>query len=365
MSALLHTTRHPGRRRHRLIHPLTSLPALVSAPIADVASLRSHLQTAIELEHSTIPAYLCALYTLDAQCNPFAYQVIQGVVMEEMLHMLQAANLLNAIQGEPAINQPDFIPEYPTFLPHSDNSFQVGLMKFSTEALDTFLQIEHPAPTAAPPQAEHYHSIGLFYAAIREAMVRLDRQTPGGIFTGEHQRQLPASAYYGAGGQLLPVHNLGDALEAIAEIVGQGEGMAGQIIDPDHLLFGQEIEYAHYYRFNEIRQGRRYLPSDQPADPPSGPVVSVCWDSAIDMRPNPKMADYPEGSPLWLATRNFNNLYMQLLDALHWTCNGQPNRLRQAVPLMYELKYQAQALLQMPDGQGHRAGPSFEYVPRG
>ena len=215
----------------------------------------------------------------------------------------------------------------------------------------------------SPPEAESYRTIGQFYAAIREAMVRLDRETPGGIFTGEPARQLPASAYYGAGGQLLPIKNLGDALEAISEIVGQGEGMEGQISDPDHLLFGQDIEYAHYYRFNEVRLGRRYVPNDSPDAPPSGPPVAVCWESTLDMRPNPKMADYPEGSSLWQQTRAFNSSYMQLLDALHWTCNGRPERLRQAVPLMYELKYQAQALLQMPDGQGHRAGPSFEYVP--
>jgi hypothetical protein len=37
--------------------------------------LKSHLQWAIELEHTTIPPYLCALYSLDAAQNPDAAEV--------------------------------------------------------------------------------------------------------------------------------------------------------------------------------------------------------------------------------------------------------------------------------------------------
>lgn len=365
MTALLQTARHPARRRHCLMVPGATADWPAEARIGDIDSLRAHLQTAVELEYSTIPPYLCALYTLDAGRNPFASRVIQGVVMEEMLHMLLAANLLNAVGGTPTMNCEAFIPEYPTFLPHSDDSFQVGLNKFSPETLDAFLRIELPAPPPAPPQAGKYHTIGQFYAAIGEALVRLDAQTDGGIFTGDASRQLQSSSYYGGGGQLLPIHGLDAALEAIGEIVGQGEGMPGQLLDPDHKLFGQEIEYAHYYRFNEVRQGRLYAAGDGPRDPPSGPAVSVCWEGALDMRPNPKMADHPPGSPLWQQMRDFNAVYMRLLDAIHQACNGLPAVLGQAVPLMFELKYKAQALLQTPDGTGHRAGPSFEYLPPG
>ncbi|MFI6734901.1 ferritin-like domain-containing protein, partial [Nonomuraea sp. NPDC050451] len=35
-------------------------------------SLREHLQWAIELEHATLPPYLCALYSLDPERNPEA-----------------------------------------------------------------------------------------------------------------------------------------------------------------------------------------------------------------------------------------------------------------------------------------------------
>jgi hypothetical protein len=38
-------------------------------------SIQEHLQSAIELEHFTIPPYLCALYSLDPGRNPEATEV--------------------------------------------------------------------------------------------------------------------------------------------------------------------------------------------------------------------------------------------------------------------------------------------------
>ena len=42
------------------------------------AALREHLQTAVELEHSTLPPYLCALYSADPERNAAAAEVIQS-----------------------------------------------------------------------------------------------------------------------------------------------------------------------------------------------------------------------------------------------------------------------------------------------
>ncbi len=348
------------RRRHQLLPEAT--PQDQAGGITTVESLRSHLQTAIELEHATIPPYLCALYSIKEGSNSFAYQVIQGVVMEEMLHMILSANILNAIGGSPAINKPDFIPEYPTYLPHSDDAFLVPLAKFSRDSLHVFLQIEHSQGRSAPPEADYYKTIGQFYHAIAIGLRHLDAITPGGIFTGEASRQVTSQHYYGGGGQVIPVHSLADAILAIHEIVGQGEGTNRSIEDPDHALFGEEIEYAHYFRYNEIVEGKRYLPTDRPTDPPSGPPVAVEWAAAHDMQPNPKMSDYPTGSPLWNKTREFNQTYMALLDVIHRACNGHPELLGRAVPLMYDLKYKALDLMRTPTGQGKMAGPSFEYL---
>src|SRR3954465_2835881 len=105
--------------------PLTGDPMSIDSPhaspttsrpptrITTVEDLRTHLQWAIELEHATIPPYLCALYSLDAARNPAAAEVVQSVFVEEMLHLALAANLLNAVGGKPVLDAPRLLPGYP------------------------------------------------------------------------------------------------------------------------------------------------------------------------------------------------------------------------------------------------------------
>lgn len=359
-----------GRRRQMLTYAEVAEASEVAktafkAPHHELSleQVRRHLQTAIEIEHATIPTYLCALYSIKDGTNTFAVQNIQGVVMEEMLHMLLACNILNAIGGQPAIDHPKFIPEYPTYLPHSADLFLVPLQKFSQDAIQVFLDIEKPANRPSPPQPNHWDTIGQFYKAIKLALIHLERTTKGGIFHGDPARQMQPHHYYGGGGKLLPIYGLQDAILAIDEIVGQGEGVNGTIIDSDSILFGEDVEYAHYFRFNEIMSERRYCPTDKAKDPPSGPPVEVDWTAAYNMRPNPKMADYPAGSELYNKTLEFNRTYMALLKSIHDAVNGSPPELMKAVPLMYDLKYKALELMVTPWKDGMTAGPSFEYVP--
>jgi hypothetical protein len=91
--------------------------APVLARIATLESLREHLQWAIELEHFTLPPYLCALYSIDAVRNPEASEVVASVFIEEMLHMTLAANLLNAVGGRPRLDSPQMLPGCPRCLP--------------------------------------------------------------------------------------------------------------------------------------------------------------------------------------------------------------------------------------------------------
>ena len=359
-----------GRLRQMLtyadVEPSASTAGMALKTAHEAISLeqvRRHLQTAIEIEHATIPTYLSALYSIQDGTNTFAARAIQGVVMEEMLHMLLACNILNAIGGHPSIDHPKFIPEYPTYLPHSADLFLVPLQKFGKDAIQVFLDIEKPAHRPSPPQPNHWDTIGQFYKSIKIALIHLDRTTPGGIFTGDPARQMQPHHYYGGGGQLVAVHGLHDAILAIDEIVGQGEGINGTIIDSDSVLFGENVEYAHYFRFNEIMCERRYRPTDKAKLPPTGPAVEVDWNAAYNMQPNPKMANYPTGSELHEKTFAFNRTYMTLLHSIHNAVNGDPSELMRAVPLMYDLKYKALELMATPWKDGMTAGPSFEYVP--
>lgn len=340
----------------------TGLPAIDS-----LADLRRHLQWAIELEHATIPPYLCALYSLDPGRNVEAAQVISGVFVEEMLHLALAANLLNAVGGEPKLDAPHLLPAYPHPLPHGDPSVQINLLPYGPEALDLFLNVERPASVEGQPEAEGYHTIGQFYAAL-ESGLRTLTETLGEdvVFCGDPDRQLQEMHFSSGGGQVIPVRDLKSALAAVAEIIEQGEGAARtEVWDGDKDVFHPEREQvAHYYRFVELKQGRRFRSGDTPQSGPTGEPIATDPGGVLPMRANPRTTDYPEGSPVRLAQEEFNNTYCLLLYLLEDTFNGNPAQMRDAVGAMYALKSQAQALMKMPSGDGRTtAGPTFEFVP--
>lgn len=328
--------------------------------IHDIDGLRAHLQTAIEVEHSTIPPYLCALYSLHGTDNSLAAYVVRSVVMEEMLHMALAANVLNAIGGEPKIDKGDFMPQYPAKLPGSAGEFEVELLPFSRKALHTFLRIEQPEKIDAPPEADHYHTLGQFYHALDIGL----RTVCAGDkhFSKTPRNQVMAEQYYGSAGELIAVTNLETALTALATIRDQGEGVKDKILDGDPGLFGEGKNYAHYFRFNELVHGRFYDAKDKPSDPPSGGPLKVDWDAVYPMRPNPHAKDFAAGSEVRAKVDGFNRAYSDFLRLLHKAFNGAPERLTDSVPVMYGLRHRAVELMRIPSGGGMNAGPAFEFV---
>jgi hypothetical protein len=329
--------------------------------------LRRHLQWAIELEHSTIPPYLCALYSLDPDRNAEAAQVVGTVLSEEMLHLALAANLLNAVGGAPELDMPDMLPAYPHPLPHGDRSLHINLVPFGEEALELFLRIEKPASANEPPQADGYRTIGQFYAAIEAGFQALcDKLGEAEVFRGAPERQIGEFHLRGGGGAVVPVHDLASAMTALKEIIEQGEGAARtDVWDGDRDVFHPDHEeVAHYYRFQELRLGRRYRNGDTPQTGPTGEEIKVDFDGVLPMRRNPRTADYPEDNPIRAAQEAFNQTYCLLLYQLEDAFNGNPAGLRSTVGTMYQLRAQALTLMKMPSGDGTTtAGPTFEYVP--
>ena len=61
-----------------------------TASLHDLAWIRQTLQSAIELEYSTLPLYLSAMFSLEVQ-NYTAYNTIRSVAMEEMTHLALAS----------------------------------------------------------------------------------------------------------------------------------------------------------------------------------------------------------------------------------------------------------------------------------
>lgn len=341
-----------------------------------LADLQAMLQQAIELEHSTIPPYLTANFTLFSTtgANAAISEIIGSVLGEEMLHMTIAGNVLNAIGGSPVINKPGFIPTYPGPLPGGvEGGLTVGLEKFSINLVkNVFMEIEAPenqAPVAGgipvPPDGQ---TIGEFYNGIISLMTNLETQAQANgssIFTGSAGNQVTFAEFYPAN-VLFPVTSLQTAISAINIIIDQGEGSTQTpFVDPANTEGTPEP--AHFYRFEEIVQGKglvvntstipntySYTGTPIPFDPTQVP----------NMWPNPTMSEFPKGSIAYENCRLFNYNYTSLLNCLHDTFNGHPEKLSTALGIMFSLRLYALKLLAQPHPlhPGFMAGPSFEYL---
>jgi hypothetical protein len=339
--------------------------ATVRPSIDTLDDLRQHLQWAIELEHATLPPYLCALYSLDPASNPDASEVLTGVLVEEMLHLGLAANILNGVAGRPVLDDPALLQPYPRLLPHCGGAIRLSLMPFGAEALENFLAIEKPASPTAPAEADGYETIGQFYTAIEDGLVRLCAALgESAVFTGDPARQVVSARFRYSSGRLIAVDGLTSALAALAEIVDQGEGIGrNQVWDGCQDVFHPgHAEVSHYYRFQELQRGRRFQPGDTVQTGPTGEAISVNFDDVLPMRRDPRLADHPAGHPIRAAQHEFNAGYCGLLRHLEHAFNGSPERIDDAIAIMYTLKSKAEALMHMPDGRDHVAGPTFDYV---
>lgn len=334
--------------------------------IRDISSLRRHLQWAIELEHATIPPYLVALYSIKEDCNHEATEILRSIVMEEMLHMTLAANVLNAVGGSPRLDTPEFIPDYPAYLPHSNHAFLVPLAGFSRETIGILMQIERPEAANAPAEDDHYETIAQFYEAIVEGLKHLSAEIGNdNLFCGDPRRQVCSDAtVYGGSGRIIAVTGLDAALEALSEIMHQGEGLDyGTIWDGDRNMFDHtRNEVGHYFRLHEILEGRRYQKGDTARSGPSGESFEVDWKGVYKPAYNPRIADHPAASEAAVRMRRFSREYSEILRLLEQGFNGDPLSIRRSVGAMYDLKQAALELMRLPGGDGDATvGISFEY----
>jgi Ferritin-like len=342
-----------------------------------VDRLRNLLQAAVELELSTIPPYLCALYSLRPGTNGEARLIIRSVVVEEMLHMVLAANVLNAIGGEPRVAGPGHTPRYPHELP---DGVVLHLLPFSPEAVEAFLKVENPQYDHHPlgpghpllagrPRERHLAraatvtarptTIGAFYAEIIDGLTRA-AATIGeqALFCGDRYRQVTGDYYYAGGGTPICVTDLASARRALGEIVEQGEGDV-------HSMYDDDGDLAHYFRFRQIKNDRAFLRSDG-ATAPNGPRIGVDFNAVYPMIANPRSADYADPD-LRGASDAFNGTWSGLLRQIEAGFNGRPEALLAAVPAMFRVRDQALVLLAnpLPSGGGRHAGPTFEWAPAG
>lgn len=338
------------------------------------------IQEAIKLEHATIPPYLCAYFTLKLGTNDEVGEIIRSVVIEEMLHMTIACNLLLAIGGRPKINASDFVPTYPGGLPFGIGEMEdpdgeekpllIRLRKCSKEHVKkTFMNIEKPdKPIVIPdggdvhPMAEtaemEFDTVAAFYYFLAKKIEEL-----GDCVFVQDAPQVVASKWFPDPEEMFAITDVASAKRAIEVIVDQGEGTSKDPFD------GQD-EPAHYYRFQEIVRGRKLIRTDDLDEPfaYAGTPVKLTDDDVWNMDNDPAIAKYKPGSQSEHMAIQFSYSYTLALNALHTAFNGHRDALDDAMGLMYELRLLAQQVLATPaewadatcktDAQ---TGLSFEY----
>jgi len=326
------------------------------------AGLQRALQFAIELEHSTIPPYLYALYSLRPNGNDEIAELIKSVVVQEMLHLSIACNILNSIGGIPRIDDPAFVPKYPGHLPGGvEGSLVVGLEPFSKQVvLDTFMVIEEPEDPLHFPVLEMEAAvkpkttIGQFYEAIIKQIQDLGNR----IFIGDPKQQLTTGF---SPLRTMCIHSVESASEAIKLIVSQGEGTKKSPL-------ASEGEPAHYYRFAEVYYGKKLIPNP---DISPGTPDYVYGGHSIEFNPadvwpviaNPNSNSYERGTKAFNLNLAFNQTYTELLMNLQRIFSGEPDRLGPAITLMESMQEQAVVLMSTEVVPGQTAGPTFEFNP--
>lgn len=315
----------------------------------DLDWLKQSLQAAIELEFATIPPYLCAYWSVKDRSN-HAAQSIHVVWREEMLHMALACNLLTALGGTPALNDPQALPVYPGELPGGvHQGLVVSLQALSKDAAKTFMDIELPQKPLAFATAETFATIGEFYQAILDAFI-------------QHQPPLSQDRQQEGALGLFKISTLDHVRQAIALIQHQGEGSD---TSPEDTGPG---DLAHYYRFGEIFH-ERVLQQD----------ASGKWDFTGAPMPLPEvwpMAPVPLGGhqqadvnpDVWQLLEQFDRAFTSLLSQLQaaWQ-TGDDSHLDDAISTMIMtppgLRAIAIALMQKPiTGGPGNYGPCFRLV---
>jgi hypothetical protein len=326
---------------------------------ADVQTL---VQGAIDIEFSTLPPYLYASLTILPDTNAPAKTRLQSVIMQEMIHMCLACNVMNAIGGTVAINP----PSYPGPLPGDvGGSLVVHLYPFSEAAMVQGKAIEAPLEPIDPrllkvARGDGPVTIGEYYERLKLALQALP---PSAWMPGRNQ--IDDAQFFQ--GQIFAVNDCDDACRAIDQIVSEGEGTPKTPENQGSPLDFQN-ELAHYYRFWEI-QKNQVLEKDVSAEANDsgymwGGPLGVDWSAVYPAITDPELHDFSgESEAVQLTQDKCNAAYTAMVNALSAAFSGGTGDLGVAVRAMFDLRMASTQALNTPLKDGSVAGPAFLYEP--
>lgn len=247
------------------------------------------LYEAAELEHNLMCTYLYAAFSLkDGEAEGLTAeeagavrrwrQVLLGVAVEEMGHLVAVWNITSALGGSPRVGRTNF-PLDPGYLPAS---VVVKLAPFNPETLQHFIFLERPHGSQEregegfayersyqrgggggrlTPMGINYDTVGDFYAALGAALRGfVARHGERDAFDGDPALQLSAAEVNLAGAG--PVRCLKTALAAFEAIVAQGEGAP------------RDSAHSHYQQFLGVRAEFEALRARNPRFAPAHPAAT-------------------------------------------------------------------------------------------
>ena len=257
---------------------------ILTADQWNIGHLHDHLQAAAELEAWTIPYYLSAMFSVVDRSDT-AYQLVQSVVNQEMLHLQLVGNIANAYGYSPVIT-PAAFPYQGLTIPHLDFSLDPDnpteqFSPYSAEIgpldqlrINAMCLIEYPEwDTGTHPAyrttVSEYGSIGAFYDALERGARQLASDIRGGInqidMFSAFYRDLPSMTIQGSG-----VDAFAEVALLIDVIRDQGEAAkaADTIAAPNrNTADDSDPDASHYQKFIAIRDAG--TPAIYPVKEPS------------------------------------------------------------------------------------------------
>ncbi|MCB9675165.1 MAG: CDGSH iron-sulfur domain-containing protein [Alphaproteobacteria bacterium] len=346
--------------------------------VQDREELAELLTEAVEVEHNLMCCYLFAAWSLksgthegltDEQAQAVARwrAALVHVAIDEMTHFALANNLLVAIGGRPHLGRPNF-PVSPGYHPAG---VVVELRRFERSTIDHFVFLERPEGVELPdgagfeapryergvtpdllmPTAQDYGTVGHLYRGIQAGFRHLAAVLgEDALFVGDPACQIDERVVQLDG--LIGVRDLASALQAIDNIVEQGEG---NVDNP---------ESSHFRRFSAVRDEYAALLGADAEFEPSRPVVR----SPVQRKPPTPAGKTWVGEPRAAGVLDLANaLYNHMLRMLGVAWSPVPAGVRaalvdEAIALMQALVPVNEVLTRMPP-QAERpdvaAGMSF------
>ena len=318
--------------------------------------LHEFLQTALEIELATIPAYLYGVYTIKKESadNGEAAKIIYSVFIQEMIHLTLVANIMNSVGLTPKLTGKSIITPYPKSFPHTTCKPKINLQTFSKCAICGFLEIEKPEKPESIPELTDYKTIGQFYKALEFLLIVATAKYGTSLFCGNESYQVKNKS-------TIAVTDLCTSLCALKQITDEGEGI-------DYSLWQTQShqKLAHYYAFNQINEQQLYNKTDTTETGPTGASIEIDYESSYPVATSPIQIRFNEAATK--LNDQFNGKYSQLLKTLETAFNGSPDLIPHAIGQMHELQsafmYMIQSEIPYNDQTQPNTicGPTFEWV---